>query len=58
VPNESREVKEPTKMITLQQLKKNARNNLKKMSLRVVLWVEAILWTLIALAWIASRTIR
>jgi hypothetical protein len=45
-------------MITLniQQLKRNARNNLKKASLRVVLWIEAILWTLVALAWIVSRT--
>ena len=39
-----------------QKMKRNARNNLQKMSLRAVLWVEAILWTLIALAWIASRT--
>jgi hypothetical protein len=45
-----------TKMAIFQQLKRNARNNLKKMSLKAVLWVEAILWTLIALAWIVSRT--
>jgi hypothetical protein len=45
-------------MTILQKLKSNARKNLKKMSLRVVLWVEAILWTLIALAWITSITAR
>jgi hypothetical protein len=43
-------------MIIIQQMKRNARNNLKKMSLRAVLWIEAILWTLIAVAWIVSRT--
>ena len=39
-----------------QKMKRNARNNLQKMSLMVVLWVEAILWTLVVLAWIVSRT--
>jgi hypothetical protein len=51
-------VKELAKMTILQQLKRNARSNLKKTSLRVVIWIEAILWTLIAFAWIISRTVR
>jgi hypothetical protein len=41
-------------MTIFQQMKRNARNNLKKMSLRAVLWIEAILWTLIALALIVK----
>jgi transposase-like protein len=55
IVRESREVKEMTKMIKmaiLQQLKRNARNNLKKTSLRVVIGVEAALWAFILLAWI------
>jgi hypothetical protein len=38
----------------LHQMKRNACYNLKKTWLRVVIQVEAILWALIAVAWIVS----
>jgi hypothetical protein len=41
----------------IQQMKKNARNNLRKQYLRVVIGVEAVLWAFIALAWLI-KTLR
>ena len=41
----------------IQQIKRNARNNLKSRFLRVLIEVEAALWALITLAWLV-KTLR
>jgi hypothetical protein len=40
--------------MTIQQLKRNARYNLQKMWLRVLIGVEVTLWTFIVVAWVIS----
>jgi hypothetical protein len=41
----------------IKRMKRNARYNLKKRFLRVLIQVEAVLWLLIAVAWIV-KTLR